>query len=78
MNVNIFHFLNPSRALRERAQTSSLNIIKGIFLSVCVERETCVVPKRFEPEYLPLKYNPTSSEYKIHSVEVDLYYFKYL
>jgi len=39
---------------------------------------TCVIPEGFEAESFPLKYNPTSSEYKIHSVEVDLYYFKYL
>ena len=41
-------------------------------------RETCIVPEGFEPEFFPLKYNHTSSKYKIHSVEVDLYYFKYL
>ena len=32
----------------------------------------------FEPELFPLKYNPTTFEYKIHFIEVDLYYLKYL
>jgi len=49
-----------------------------IGMCVCVERETCVVLEGFESESFPLKYNHTSSEYKIHSIEVDLYYFKYL
>ena len=42
------------------------------------DTHTCVVLKRFEPESFPLKYNPTTFEYRIHSVEVDLYYFKYI
>ena len=47
---------------------------------VCVwerdrERETCVIPEGFEAESFPLKYNPTTSECKIHSIEVDLHYF---
>ena len=51
-----------------------------IYVCVCVEREreTCVLPKGFKPESFQLKYNPPTFEYKIHSVEVDLYYFKYL
>ena len=32
----------------------------------------------FEAESFSLKYNHTSYEYEIHSVEVDLYYFKNL
>ena len=32
----------------------------------------------FEAESFPLKYQHPIFEYKIHSVEVDLYYFKYL
>ena len=32
----------------------------------------------FEAESFPLKYQHTTFEYKIHSIEVDLYYFKYL
>jgi len=47
-------------------------------MCVCVERETCVIPKRFEPESFQLKYNPLTFEYKIYFVEIDLYYFKYL
>jgi len=42
------------------------------------ERESCVIPEGLEPQSFSLKYNHKSSEYKIHSVEVDLYYFKYL
>jgi len=42
------------------------------------ERETCVLPKGFEPRSFPLKFSPLTFEYMIHSVEVDLYYFKYL
>ena len=38
--------------------------------------ETCVLPKGFEPESFQLKYNPPTFEYKIHTVKVDLYYFK--
>ena len=47
----------------------------------------CVIPEGFEDESFPLKYNITSSEYKIHSVEVNyiisniykpkIKYFKY-
>jgi len=37
---------------------------------------TCVIPERFEAESFPLKYNTTTSECKIDSVEVDLHYFK--
>ena len=40
------------------------------------ERETSVIPEGFETESFPLKYNPTTSGCKIHSVEVDLHYFK--
>ena len=56
------------------------DLTTAICVCVCVEREreTCVVPEEFEFESFPLKYNHTSSEYKIHSVEVDLYYFNYL
>ena len=32
---------------------------------------TCVIPEGFEAEFFSLKYNPTTSECKIHSVEVD-------
>ena len=39
---------------------------------------TCVLPKGFELKSFQLKYNSLTFEYKIHSVEVDLYYFKYL
>ena len=38
----------------------------------------CVLPKRFEAESFPLKYEHLTFEYKMHSVKVDLYYFKYL
>ena len=39
---------------------------------------TCLLSKGFEPESFQLKYNLSTFEYKIHSVEVDVYYFKYL
>jgi len=42
------------------------------------ERDTCVLPKGFELESFQLKYNPPTFKYNIHSLEVDLYYFKYL
>jgi len=32
----------------------------------------------FEAESFPLKYQHSTFEYKIHSVKIDLYYFKYL
>jgi len=41
-----------------------------------IERERLVVPKGFEAESFPLKYNLTRSECKIHSVEAYLHYFK--
>jgi len=41
-----------------------------------IKRETCIIPEGFEAESFPLKYNLTTSECKIHYVEVDLYYFK--
>ena len=49
-----------------------------VCVCVCVEREreTCVLSKGFELESFPLKFNPPTFEYKIHSVEVDLYYSK--
>ena len=40
------------------------------------QRDTCVIPEGFEAESFPLKYNLTTPENKIHSVEVDLHYFK--
>ena len=33
-------------------------------------------PERFEHELFPLKFNATIFKYKIHSIEVDLYYVK--
>ena len=39
---------------------------------------TCVLPKGFEVESFQLKCQHPTFKYKIHSVEVDLYYFKYL
>jgi len=44
---------------------------------VCIYIYTCVLPKGFEPESSQLKYNPPIFEYKIQSIEVDIYYFKY-
>ena len=44
---------------------------------VCVNA-AYAIPEGFEPESFPLKYNTPTFEYKIHSVEIDLYYFKYL
>jgi len=37
-----------------------------------------VLAKGFEVESFSLKFNPLTFEYKIHSIEVDLNYFKYL
>ena len=42
-------------------------------LSLSVYIYTFVIPKGFEAESFPLKYNPTTSECKIHSFEVDIY-----
>ena len=39
---------------------------------------TYVILQGFEAESFPIKYNPLTFGYKIHFVEVDLYYFKYL
>ena len=44
------------------------------WICVCV----CVIPEESELKSFLLKYNPPTFEYKVHSVEVDLYYFKYL
>ena len=46
-----------------------------VYVCVCVD--LCVL-KGFELESFSLKYNHTPSEYKIHFVEVDLYYFQYI
>ena len=43
-----------------------------------IYRHTYVLPKGFEAESFPLKFNPPTIKYKIHTVKVDLYYFKYL
>ena len=40
-----------------------------------IERDVCH-SEEFEAEFFPLNYNPTTSECKIHSVEVDMHYFK--
>ena len=45
-------------------------------LSLYTYTHTCVIPEGFEVEFFPPKYNPTTSECKVHSVEVDLHYFK--
>ena len=37
---------------------------------------TCIILEGFEAESFLLKYNPTTSECKVHSIEVDLHYFK--
>ena len=63
-------------SLENRTQVQRDSI--KIHVRARTQRETCVLPKGFEPEFFPLKFNPPTFEYKIHSVEVDLYYFKYL
>ena len=61
----------------------------SLFLSlyIYIEREiyrerlythTYVLQKGFEAESFTHKYQHPTFEYKIYSVEVDLYYFKYL
>ena len=55
-----------------------LSLYIYIYINKERERETCVLSKGFEPGFFPLKYQHPTFEYKIHSVEVDLYYFKYL
>ena len=62
--------------LSEKYSASHPSGMTHVFLYIYKQRETCVIPKRFEVEYFALKYNPTISEYKIHSVEIDLHYFK--
>ena len=48
-------------------------------IDICIERDRLVsFQKRFESGSFSLKINLLTFEYKIHSVEVDLYYFKYL
>ena len=37
-----------------------------------------VIPEGFQAEFFPLKYNHTKSDFKNYSVEIDLYYFKWL
>ena len=54
------------------------NTFESSSAQLYIERETCVLTKGFEPKSFPLKFNPPTFEYKIHYVEVDLYYFKYL
>ena len=53
-----------------------------VYVSVCVYIYlyigTCVFPKGFEVKSFPLRYQNTTFVYTIHSVEVYLYYFKYL
>ena len=49
-----------------------------IIVLLCVCGDDLCPYKGFEPGFFPLKFNPLTFEYKIHSVEVDLYYFKYL
>jgi len=51
--------------------------VKGVCVHIYKDK-TCVLPEGFEPESFQLKYNPPTFEYKIHSVEIDPYYFKYL
>ena len=67
---------NPS----EKTQVSlSLYIYTYIYIYMRErEIETLVVPEGFEPESFPLKYQHPTFKYKIHSVEVDLYYLKQL
>ena len=43
-----------------------------------IPRETCIVPEGFEADVFSLKYQHLTFEYKIHFVEVDLYYLKHL
>jgi len=40
------------------------------------QREISAILEGFEAEYFLLKYNSTTSECKIHYIEVDLNYFK--
>ena len=50
--------------------------VSQLAAEVQIHTHICVIPERFEPDSFPLKYNPLIFEYKIHSVEVDLHYFK--
>jgi len=53
---------------------------KDTSLSIYTERErgreTYVIPEGFEAKFFLLKYSHATSECKIHSIEVDLNYFK--
>ena len=51
-----------------RMKRSVRTALPGI-VPVCV---TCVITEGFEAESFPLKYNPMISEYKIHSIIVDI------
>jgi len=66
-----------------------LNVYYQFSLEICIHTHTYIhiyIEKEIDlchsgkirGRILPLKYNPPTFEYKIHSVEVDLYYFKYL
>ena len=66
--------------LSRKDSYSNLFGMTQVYLYMCVYIcvYTCVLPKGFEHESFQLKYNPLTFEYKIYSVDVDLYYFKYL
>jgi len=62
--------------LSVRVHTHTIyNAIKYIHTNT-IHTHTCVIPDGFEAKSFPHKYNLTIFEYKIHSVEVDLHYFK--
>ena len=47
--------------------------IQWIYIYIYIDR-LCVLPTGFDPEFFLLKFNSLTFEYKINSVEVDLYY----
>ena len=71
-----FLFSAGDEELGKKREKLRAEIIKREYIER--ERYTCVLLKGFEAESFPLKYQHPTFEYKIHSIEVDLYYFKYL
>ena len=59
-----------------------VNRERDLCVYICRERERLVYiwiyAEGFKPESFSLKANPTTFKYKIHSVNVDLHYLKYV
>ena len=74
--VRIIHRIAPIWFSHE-AYFEKVSHLK-IFQYTLTHTLSCALQKVFEPKSFPHKFNHSIFEYKIHSIEVDLYYFKYL